>query len=150
MNIVSERSVLGAIECHELLGEHNKARVLRRKYDKRKERKRRKKESQLKIQKDQIFEGTLVAAGWDKLDHINQSSLYTQEDEDILLEHKWGMKKFKPFLNQKVRIKGDIVSSIKDGRRVLVKEIIRLRGGFSESIYPHTGEFYKLLTPIAA
>lgn len=150
MNAVSERSILGTIECHELLGEHKKSRILRRKYDKRKVLKQRRYEKKMKVLKDQIFEGTLVAAGWDELDHITQSSLYTQEDEDILLEHNLGMKKFLPFLNEKVRITGDIVSSVKDGRRVLVKEITPLREGFSESIHPHTGEFYNLLTPAAA
>jgi hypothetical protein len=83
------------------------------------------------IRKNQVFEGILVAVGWDKLDHINQSSLYTQEDENILLEHGAGMKKFRPFLNQKVRISGDIVSTIRDGRKVMVKKISRLARGLT-------------------
>jgi hypothetical protein len=83
------------------------------------------------IQKSKVFEGTLVAAGWDKLDHINQSSLYTKDDENIFLDHNLGMKKFKPFLNQKVRISGDIVATTGHGRRVVVKKINRLTRGFS-------------------
>ncbi len=80
--------------------------------------------------KSKIFEGTLVAAGWDKFDHINQSSLYTKDDENIYLDHNLGMKKFKPFLNQKVRISGDVIEAAGLGRRVIVKKINRLSRGF--------------------
>jgi hypothetical protein len=100
--------------------------------------------------KNQIFEGTLVAAGWDRLDHVNQSSLYTQDDEDILLDHRLGIEKFKPFLNQKVRISGDIISSVKDGRRILVKKISRITGGFTKRIIPLRDEFDNLIIPNAA
>jgi hypothetical protein len=73
----------------------------------------------------------LVAAGWDNFDHVNQSSLYTKDDENIILDHNLGMKKFKPFLDQKVRISGEIVVTVGQGRRVLVKKISRLARGFS-------------------
>jgi hypothetical protein len=53
----------------------------------------------MKDQNDFFFEGTLIAAGWDKSDTVNQTSLYTQDDEDILLEHQNGIKTLKPYLN---------------------------------------------------
>ena len=150
MNAFYERSILGAIESHELFGEYDLARTLQNKYDSEKERNHQQKENKMMIQKKHVFEGTLVAAGWDRLDHVNQSSLYTQDDEDILLEHNLGIEKFKPYLNQKVRISGDIISTIKDGRRVLVKKISRLAGGFTKEKIPLRDEFDNLLIPAAA
>ena len=150
MNALYERSILGAIESHELFGEHDLARTLQNEYDSEKERNHQRKENKMMIQKNHVFEGTLVAAGWDRLDHVNQSSLYTQDDEDILLEHNLGIRKFKPFLNQKVRITGDIISTIRDGRRVLVKKISRLTGGFTKAAVPLRDEFDNLLMPAAA
>jgi hypothetical protein len=88
----------------------------------------------MKLNQKQVFEGTLVAAGWDKFDHISQSSLYTQDDEDILLEHGLGMKKFKPFLNQKVRVSGEIISTARYRRRFKVKNISRLPRGLETTI----------------
>jgi hypothetical protein len=145
-----ERSILGAIEHHEMFGEHDLARDLKKKYLSDKKRIHQQKENKMMIQKNQIFEGKLVAAGWDRLDHVNQSSLYTQDDEDILLEHHLGIRKFKPYLNQKVRITGDIISTIRDGRRVLVKKISRLTDGFKKPIIPLRDEFDNLLIPAAA
>ena len=150
MEALYERSILGAIEYHLLFCEFDKAKILRTKYKINIELKTQQKENEMTIQKNQIFEGTLVAAGWDSFDHINQSSLYTQDDEDILLEHGLGIRKFTPYLNQKVRISGDVVSTVMDGRRVLVKKISRLSGGFTKPITPIHDEFGNLLTPIAA
>ncbi len=148
MDALQERAMLGAIEAHELFGEHDMAKKLIKQYSEEKY-KSQKKENQM-IKKNQIFEGTLVAAGWDRLDRVNQSSLYTQDDEDILLEHGTGIKKFKPFLNQKVRISGDIISTARDGRKVLVKKISRITGGFTKPITPLRDEFGNLLIPAAA
>jgi len=145
MNTLNERLVLGAIECHELFGEHDSARKLRNEYNSEKK-KNQKRKSEIMFEKDKIFEGTLVAAGWDKLDHVNQSSLYTQEDEDILLEHNSGIKKFKPYLNEKVRVLGDIISSNRDGRRVLVKKISRLLDCSTRPLRPLRDEFNNFLT----
>ncbi len=75
------------------------------------------------IRTNQVFEGTLTAAGWDIIDNINRTSLYTQEDEDILLDHELGIRKLKPFLNQKVRIWGDIISNERKERTISVKKL---------------------------
>ncbi len=83
---------------------------------------------------NQVFEGTLVAAGWDKLEHVNKWSLYTQKDEDILLVHGLGMKKFSPYLNHKVRILGDVISNLSEERSVAVKKISKLLHGFTPPI----------------
>ena len=147
MNALYERSMLGAIEAHVLLGEHDMAKKLIKEYSDEKY-KPQKKENEM-IKKFQTFEGTLVAAGWDRQDNVNQSSLYTQDDEDILLDHNLGIRKFKPYLNQKVRISGDIISSNRDGRRVLVKKISRITGGFTKTIIPLRDEFDNLLLPAA-
>ncbi|MFT6069346.1 MAG: hypothetical protein ACJAT2_003588 [Bacteriovoracaceae bacterium] len=91
-----------------------------------------KREKEGLLPNSQVFEGVLVATGWDRFDLVNQSSLYTSDNEDILLVHVSGMKKFKPYINQRVRITGKIVSTIKDERRLLVKRISRLTRGFKD------------------
>jgi hypothetical protein len=147
MYALRERALLGAIECHELLGEHNMARKLMKEYRDEKNNPQ-KKENEM-IKKNQVFEGTLVAAGWDRLDHVNQSSLYTQDDEDILLDHGLGMKKFIPFLNQKVRIWGDVTSNRRMERRISVKKIIRILDGFTKPLGEKFDELGNLLAPAA-
>ena len=119
-----ERALLGAIECHELFGEHDMAKKLQKEYRLEKNKSLEKDKEEINV--NQVFEGTLVPAGWDKLEHVNQSSLYTQDDEDILLEHKIGINKFKPFFNQKVRIWGKITSNSREERSILVNKIISL------------------------
>ena len=147
MNALYERTMLGAIECHELFGEHDMARKLMKEYRDEKNNSY-EKENEM-INKNQIFEGTLVAAGWDRLDHVNQSSLYTQDDEDILLDHGLGMKKFKSFLNQKVRIWGDVTSNGREERRISVKKITRLLDGFTKPLVDKFDEFGNII-PAAA
>jgi hypothetical protein len=139
--------MLGAIECHELFGEHDMARKLMKEYRDEKNNSY-EKENEM-INKNQIFEGTLVAAGWDQLDHVNQSSLYTQDDEDILLDHGLGMNKFKSFLNQKVRIWGDVTSNGGEERRISVKKIIRLLDGFTKPLVDKFDEFGNLIATAA-
>jgi len=80
----------------------------------------------MKADKNQVFEGVIVAAGWDKLEHINQSSLYTEDDEDILLKHYMGISKFAPYLNQKVKVWGDVFSLNQKDRILTVSKIQRL------------------------
>lgn len=93
------------------------------------------------IRKNQIYEGTLVAAGWDRKDHVNQLSLYTQDDEDILLVHSLGIKKFKPYLNQKVKICGDVVSNSREEKRISVKKISIMLNGFTKKKITKYDEF---------
>jgi len=97
------------------------------------------------IKKNQFFEGTIVAAGWDNLDHVNKSSLYTQSNEDILLQHGVGIKKFTPFLNQKVRIWGDVISNDREERIISVKKITRLLGEFTKPLVSKFDEFGNLI-----
>jgi hypothetical protein len=103
------------------------------------------KEDVMKNQQNHVFEGTLVAAGWDKLDAVSKSSLYTQEDEDIMLDHGQGICELKPFLNHKVRISGVITSKGKDGRKLLVKKIVKLTKGFTRTVVPMRDEFDNLI-----
>ncbi len=147
MNALHERTLLGAIECHELFGEHDMARKLMKEY--RDEKNISYEKENKMVNKNQIFEGTLVAAGWDRLDHVNQSSLYTQDDEDILLEHGLGIKKFMPFLNQKVKIWGDVTSNGREERRISVKRIVRLLDGFTKPLVEKFDEFGNLIATAA-
>jgi hypothetical protein len=103
------------------------------------------KEIIMKNQQEHVFEGTLVAAGWDKSDLVNKSSLYTQEDEDIMLDHDNGIAELKPFINHKVRVSGVITSRVKNGRGLLIKEINKLSNGFSRSVIPTRDEFDNLI-----
>lgn len=144
MNALYERSVLGAIEYHEIFGEHDKARRLRKEYQDYKNKKNKSQETE-SIKRNEMFEGTLVAAGWDLAGLVNQSSLYTQDGEDILLGHNLGMKKFKPYLNQEVRIWGDVISNRSGERRVSVKKITRILDGFTRPVIEQLDEFGNLI-----
>ena len=131
MDAMYERSVLAAIECHELFGEFEKSEILKCEYESHINNSQQK-DVEMKDHAEHIYEGTLIASNWDRLDNVCESSLFTQEDEDILLEHSAGMKKFRPYLNQKVRILGQIVSINRDGKKVMVKKITRIFGEFTE------------------
>ena len=120
MNQYNEKFRMEAIEGYEIFGDFEKARRLKSEF-----------KEEWMNQKDLTYEGILTAAGWDNLENVNQSSLYTQEDEDILLEHKQGMRKFRPYLNQKVRIWGDIISTAHNGRKILVRKITRIFDGIA-------------------
>jgi hypothetical protein len=85
-----------------------------------------------------------MAAGWDRLDNVNQSSLYTQDDEDILLKHGLGIIKFKPFLNQKVKIWGNVTLNRNGERSITVKKIKRLINGFTKPRIQKFDEFGNL------
>lgn len=138
-----ERLILGAIESHELFGEHNMATKLMKEYRDEKKNfftEEIEKEKEM-INKNILFEGTLIAAGWDRLDQIKQSSLYTADDEDILLDHRSGMKKFMPFINQKVKIWGDVISNDTGERRISVRKIVRLLDGFTKPLMKKLDEY---------
>ena len=138
MHASIEKSFLEEIECHELFGEHETAKNLRGKYESKKSVQKKK---DALIKKNQVFEGTLIAAGWDRTDNVNQWSLYTPQEEDILLEHHSGIRKFKPYLNKKVRICGDITSSNKDGMKVFVRKINQLKDGFAKPLFDVVDDF---------
>jgi hypothetical protein len=129
MSAIYERLVLGEIEYNELFHHFEIAKSLKNILKKDQKWKR-------NSLKNKVFEGTIVAAGWDKYEHVNKASLYTQDDEDILLEHNEGINIFKPYFNQKVIIFGDIISSSKNVRKVIVKNIFRLDGGYTKSLIP--------------
>lgn len=147
MNALRERTLIGSIEYHKIFGDRNIVRKLMKEY--RDEKYNPQVKEKEMISKNQIFEGTLVAAGWDRLDHVNQSSLYTQDDEDILLDHGLGMKKFKPFLNQKVRIWGDVASNGREERRISVKKIIRVLDGITRPLVEKIDKSGDLIATVA-
>jgi len=78
------------------------------------------------IEKNNTFEGLLVPAGWDNFERVNKTSLFTHDDEDILLKHNNGVKRFKPFMNEEVRITGDITSDSRNERTLVVSKITKL------------------------
>ncbi len=143
MNPTHERLNLEAIEAHALLGEHESAKRLGDTYNK--ERQKNRKERKILARKNQVFEGTVVAVGWDESDHVIQSSLYTQDDEDLLLDHGTGVRKFIPHLNKKVRVWGDIVSSDWEEKKILVRKISRLSEGFTKPSEALHDEFDNLI-----
>jgi hypothetical protein len=103
----------------------------------------------MKAENDYFFEGTLIAAGWDRADNVNQTSLYTQEDEDILLDHQHGVNVLKPFLNKKVRVWGDVLEQENDARRVQVKKIMGISGDFTKQTQPIYDEYDDFSQPAA-
>jgi hypothetical protein len=107
------------------------------------------KEKFMKAENDYFFEGTLIAAGWDRADNVNQTSLYTQEDEDILLDHQNGVNVLKPFLNKKVRVWGKVLAQENDVRRVQVKKIMGFSGDFTKKVEPIFNEYEELSQPAA-
>lgn len=147
MIAMSERAILGQIEFYEVFGERTKAKALKEEFDSNKRIAKLKKSQN--TQKNQSFEGTIVAAGWDKHDHVDQSSLFTREEEDILLDHGLGINKFKPFFNQKVRILGDITTNSKAERRINVKKITRIISDFTKPLLRKRDEFGNILSAVA-
>lgn len=138
---MDKKSLLEAIECHMIFGEIEEAEKLKKNYKK----KFNKMERDMSILRNQTFEGTLTAIGWDQLDHANKLSLFTPDDEDIILEHSSQVKRFAPYMNKKVKIIGDLTSSEKDGRRVAVRKISKLKGHFTESSTTRRDEFVSLI-----
>jgi hypothetical protein len=126
MNAIHERSIYGDIEFYELFPEYK---------------------TEKNSLKKQEFEGTIVAVGWDKYEQINKTSLYTVDDEDILLEHTLGIKKLKLYLNKKVKVIGNLTSLNSDERKVAVKSICLLENGFSKPSVPVLDEFDDLIVP---
>jgi hypothetical protein len=124
MSAIYERSMLEAIEGHELFGEHDRAKTLINEYQLRRDRQSR--NGDRKVIKNQVVEGTLVAAGWDRSDNVNQLSLYTNDDEDILLDENLLIKDYSSFLNHRVKIWGDVVSNKREEKKIAVKKIRRL------------------------
>ena len=92
------------------------------------------------ITRNQTFEGTLVAVGWDHLDRPNKLSLFTFDEEDILLDQVSNINRFSPYMNKKVRIFGDITSTEKDCRRVAIKKISTLVNGLTMTSNPNRDE----------
>lgn len=142
---INETDILAEIEFHELMGNFSKSARLKNNYQRIQANRG---GVRMKDRALQTMEGTLVAAGWDDNDQMNLSSLYTQESEDILLSHLQGIKTFKPYLNQKVKIVGRVISNKKDSREVLVKHITRLADGFSIPLKPIFDEFHNRIIPM--
>jgi hypothetical protein len=130
MEAFYDRSILGDIEFYELFGEHERVKALKKMFKAQKERlmrgevKRDYKHDREK--RHSILEGVLVAAGWDTQGNISQASLYTHSGEDIILEHRFGLKKFKPFINERVRVSGLENLDSDDGRKMIVRRISRV------------------------
>jgi hypothetical protein len=114
MNTLHERSIRGQIEVCELFGQKAKAKRLTEVLIK---------ERRVRSNEVKVFEGVLVPAGWDRQENINRLSLFTQDDEDIILKHRFGMRQFKPYLNQKVKIYGKISSNNNNERTIYVNKI---------------------------
>jgi hypothetical protein len=92
-------------------------------------------------ERNTIYEGVLTPAGWDKLDNVNQTSLFTKEDEDILLKHSNGVNQFKPFLNQKVKVLGDIKSDSRNERTLIVRKITRMFESLQRPLFKISNQF---------
>jgi hypothetical protein len=123
MNPLREKSLLGLIESHKLLGEIKIKNTLQKKYNN---------ENKGTIKKQFSFEGVIVPAGWDESDNINKVCLLTQKNKDIILKHNNGPKVLKPFLNQKVKVVGDIISNDINEKTLRVRKLTRLLDGFTK------------------
>lgn len=95
------------------------------------------------IIKNKVYEGTLVVADWSGKNDINSLSLYTQDHEDIPLVHGLGSNNIRPYINQKVRVLGDVKTNNKGEKRISVKKII-LRG-FTKKRSPKFDEFGNII-----
>ena len=130
MEAFYDRSILGEIEFYEMSGEHEKSTELKKQFKARKAHNKDKLSNGEFIRhnpprKHVVLEGVVVASGWDENGRVTRACLYTQSGDDIILVHRLGIKKFKPFINDKVRISGDEGLEARDGRKVFVKRISR-------------------------
>ena len=79
----------------------------------------------METKSNQNFYGIITPASWGKGNEIKKLCLYTDDGEDILLDHDLGIKKLKPFINKYVKVTGKMVSDDHDGRKVLVKRVLK-------------------------
>ncbi len=80
------------------------------------------------IKGSKTYEGTVVAAGWDRLSFVRKVNLVTKDNEDIHLIHGQGVNKFKPYLNHRVRVTGIVVSNGNNKKFCTVQKIMDLQG----------------------
>jgi hypothetical protein len=73
------------------------------------------------------FVGTIIAISWDQNDHPKKFSLYTDRDEDIIIEDQNEIRRFTPFLNKRVKLTGRITSSLRDERKIRVYDFSLIR-----------------------
>jgi hypothetical protein len=104
----------------------------------------------MRTEEENIIEGVLVPAGWDTSEKVVQTSLFTQQEEDILLKHSEGLGELKPFINQKVRVVGDIESNSRNERTLLVSKISKLPNGFTDPLPEDTMESEEMFLKYAA
>jgi hypothetical protein len=104
----------------------------------------------MRTEEDNIIEGVLVPAGWDTSEKVVQTSLFTQQEEDILLKHSEGLAGLKPFINQKVRVVGDIESNSRNERTLLVSKISKLTNGFTDPLPEDNRESEEMFLKYAA
>ena len=86
------------------------------------------------INKDQSVTGILNPIHWDRHGNIKQFSIYTDEEEDIIIEGYLDKRKLEKLLNKRVLAKGQIRTNEDGEKFIKLKSIKELTGPTSPAI----------------
>lgn len=78
----------------------------------------------MKTNKYKTIRGTITPISWDKQGKIVKYSIYTEDDEDILLKGGGLEKVFKRLKNKRVKIFGDFLSRLNEIKVLQVKKAL--------------------------
>lgn len=86
------------------------------------------------INKDQSVTGTLNPIHWDRHGRIKQFSIYSEDEEDIIIEGYPNKKKLEKLLNKRVLAKGQVRTNEDEEKFIKLKSIKELTGPTSPAI----------------
>ncbi len=64
----------------------------------------------------EFLTGVLSPSSWDKNDEIDGYSIFTEEEEDVILEGRDLERNFETFKNKKVRVSGKFLKTLNEER----------------------------------
>ncbi len=81
----------------------------------------------MKRYRREILTGIISPSSWDDNDEIDGYSLFTEDDEDILLEGRRLNGDFGMFKNKKIKVEGNFLASSNEPRVFIVKKTMPFR-----------------------
>ena len=87
-----------------------------------------------KKEKEKSITGTLNPIRWDKNGRIKQFSIYSEEEEDVIIEHFQNKRKLTKLLNKRVIAVGKVRLDEEGNKYIKLKNIKELTGPTSPAI----------------
>lgn len=91
---------------------------------------------------EETIRGILNPIRWDKYGRVTQYSIYSEEEEDIIILDRVHRKKLEKLVNQHVQAKGKVIQVDEDTKYLRLKNIKALTGP-NTPLNPHFGSFDK-------